>query len=132
MKLLQVLPSSLPILTAILFSLTPSAIADDCSPVTWTNSDHINARAATSPFLAFTPTPSITSDVPNAILSPGDINCRYDTDTVDDVNYNTCTELCQRYQITTDLFFILNPDLKTDCSNIMPRTTYCVAGCKSC
>jgi hypothetical protein len=121
MKFLQMHPSNLATLTSALLFLTPSVFADDCCPVTWTGSGQFNTRAATS--LTPAPTPSITSNSSNTIittLSSGDINCRSWADTYEDVNYYTCTELCQKYQIATD------------CSNIMQQTTYCVDGCKLC
>ncbi|ORY10358.1 hypothetical protein BCR34DRAFT_539710, partial [Clohesyomyces aquaticus] len=58
----------------------------------------------------------------------GDINCRYWGKTYDNVNYYTCTEICDKYDITTELFFKLNPTLKLDCSKIQPKWRYCVAG----
>jgi hypothetical protein len=59
------------------------------------------------------------------------VNCRYANDTGDmDINYYTCTAMADRYGITTDIFFLLNPSLKTDCSNIKADTDYCVSGCK--
>jgi hypothetical protein len=112
-----------------LFHFTTAA--NDCRLVTWTKDGAVKARDAT----AFPPTatPGIASNSSNIVVlvvSPGEVNCRNWADTEDKVNYYTCTELSDRFHITTDLFFILNPQIEKDCSNIQPRTEYCVAGCK--
>ncbi|KAH9203226.1 hypothetical protein DL95DRAFT_439548 [Leptodontidium sp. 2 PMI_412] len=64
---------------------------------------------------------------PDDVL-PGEINCRYTGHTDADVNYYTCTKLANFYGITTEKFFQLNPDIRSDCSNIMPNSVYCVDG----
>lgn len=38
--------------------------------------------------------------------------------------------MATKYGITVDFFFTLNPTLELDCSNIQPKTEYCVDGCK--
>ncbi|PVH95053.1 carbohydrate-binding module family 18 protein, partial [Periconia macrospinosa] len=58
----------------------------------------------------------------------GDIVCRYTSSTSANVNYYTCTELANFYDITVQEFFQLNPLVNPDCSNIKPSTEYCVAG----
>jgi hypothetical protein len=60
----------------------------------------------------------------------GEINCRYWSTTPAEVNYYTCSQLAQRYSISNDLFFRLNPSLASDCSDVQPETEYCVRGCK--
>jgi hypothetical protein len=62
-------------------------------------------------------------------VKPGELNCRAWGRTYDEVNYYTCTEICNKYQITTDYFFSLNPALKTNCSDIQPKSKYCIDGC---
>ena len=63
-------------------------------------------------------------------IEPGKINCRYAGTTSDDVNCCTCTQLATRYGISIETFFVLNPALDPDCSNIQPNSDYCVSGCK--
>ncbi len=58
------------------------------------------------------------------------INYRYPGGTYDNVDSNTCAQLANKYHITLAKFFMLNPELDPDCSNIEPRTDYCVKGCK--
>jgi len=62
--------------------------------------------------------------------APGDVVCRYETNTLSEVNYYTCTELALKYSITVKKFFELNPSVDKDCNTIKPDTKYCVAGCK--
>ena len=61
---------------------------------------------------------------------PGQVVCRYTLTSPAEVNYYSCIELADRYDITIDKFFLLNPDLDRDCKTIKPNTDYCVAGCK--
>lgn len=63
--------------------------------------------------------------------APGDIVCRYETTTLAEVNYYTCTELALKYSITVEKFFQLNPSVDKNCDTIQPRTNYCVAGCET-
>ncbi|KAH8698048.1 hypothetical protein GQ44DRAFT_744344 [Phaeosphaeriaceae sp. PMI808] len=77
------------------------------------------------------PTSHVVSNVSDITIldtAPGEINCRSWVDTDEDVNYYTCTAIADRFQITNEKFFMLNPEIKADCSNIVPLTTYCVAG----
>ena len=41
--------------------------------------------------------------------NPGDIVCRYESSTGEEVNYYTCTELALKYSVTIKKFFLLNP-----------------------
>jgi hypothetical protein len=61
---------------------------------------------------------------------PGQVVCRYTLTSPAEVNYYSCIELADRYDISIDKFFLLNPDLDQDCKTIKPNTDYCVAGCK--
>lgn len=85
------------------------------------------SAASTLPVVPFTSKSIIsTGDV-----TAGEVNCRYSSDTEDmEINYYTCTALANKFGITTNKLFLLNPDLETDCSNIKADTEYCVAGCK--
>ncbi|KXH55457.1 hypothetical protein CSAL01_12428 [Colletotrichum salicis] len=62
------------------------------------------------------------------VVNPGEVNCRYWTDTPKDVSYYTCSELALRYDLSNDLFFTLNPSLGRDCGNIKPQSEYYVSG----
>lgn len=64
-------------------------------------------------------------------MTEGDLVCRNTGSTYADVNYYTCTQLANKYEITIEKFFMLNPGLDPGCGNIKPYTKYCVAGCKS-
>ncbi|KAI0377233.1 hypothetical protein F5Y04DRAFT_190452 [Hypomontagnella monticulosa] len=61
-------------------------------------------------------------------LKVGEIVCRYDTTTGQDVNYYTCTQIAEKYEVPFEGLRELNPDLDEDCKNIKPNTTYCVHG----
>jgi hypothetical protein len=112
------------------------SIADDCRPVTWSNDAKVArfAEMTGTPIIS-TPTTSAVSDSGGRItileVKPGELNCRAWGRTYDQVNYYTCTEICNKYQIMTDYFFSLNPTLKKDCSDIQPKSKYCIDGCKS-
>lgn len=49
---------------------------------------------------------------------PGLVNCRSWDRTNKEVNYYTCVERAKFYEMTLDFFFLLNPDLNKDFSNI--------------
>jgi len=80
-----------------------SLSADDCQPYQWTAKRDV---------------------------VPGQIVCRYTLTSPSEVNYYTCIELADRYAISIDKFFQLNPDLDRECKTIEPNTDYCVAGCE--
>lgn len=108
--------------------------ADDCQPVTWNakrweGADNPNMKALkrTDGTTSTRTTLVTTADTG---IQPGDINCRYSATTSATVNYYTCTQTATKYGITVDDFFTLNPTLELDCSNIQPKTEYCVDGCK--
>ena len=112
------------------------SIADECRPVTWFNDANI-ARFAemTGTATLLTPIVSPVSNTGGRIrileVKPGELNCQAWARTHEHVNYYTCTEICDKYQIMTDYFFWLNPTLNTDCSDVQPRSRYCYDGCKS-
>lgn len=123
MKLFRVQSSVVLIFT---FGPLSSVVADDCQPATWSKAANVARNALVGTSIAPAPTPSVASN--STVPKTGEINCRSWGNTYDDVNYYTCTELCEKYQITTDFFFMLNPTLKPDCSNIQPKSSYCVDG----
>lgn len=57
-----------------------------------------------------------------------EVNCRFNTTSPAAVGYYTCTELAERYRITIEKFFQLNPLLDPACSSIQAGNTYCAAG----
>lgn len=120
-----------PLALALSLASWPAAvIADECQPVTWDPTK--KARRADEPTGAFVvarPVPTMLNKREGPI-QPGEINCRQWARTYDDVNYYTCYQLAKKYDITTDQFFFLNPDLQKDCSNVQPNAMYCVFGCK--
>lgn len=123
--------------------------ADDCAPVEWQPGD-FEDRFKIATFTSHpessrlsevqgSSAPSIPSGDPVAIslavdgrnITSGKVNCRYSANTKDmELNYYTCTVLSRKYGITTDTFFMLNPELEPNCSNIRANTDYCVSGCK--
>lgn len=64
-----------------------------------------------------------------AIVSPGEVVCRYTTSTSDAVNYYTCQSISYRYGIDVEDFFKLNPSVNSACDNVKINTEYCVRGC---
>jgi hypothetical protein len=120
--------------------------SNECAPVTWLRGEFEKREALTSvtsvnsasssAALASTASPRPVTISPLLTTGPipaGQVNCRYTVNTGEedmDINYYTCTALATRYLIKVETFFVLNPGLKTDCSNIQPDTDYCVAGCK--
>ncbi|KAK1959916.1 hypothetical protein LY78DRAFT_619323, partial [Colletotrichum sublineola] len=107
-------------LTTSLLTFT-SAFAAECQPATWSKEG-----------LRATPSPEMTIMSENMIIlgtaEPGEINCHYASRTGSNVNYYTCTQLAEKYEISVEEFFLINPTLEPDCSNIEPRTEYCVDG----
>lgn len=89
----------------------------------------LNSTAnATTPLPQVTISPLITS----GNISVGQVNCRYTANTAGmDINYYTCIQLADTYGISVEKFFMLNPSVLPDCSNIQANTDYCVARCKS-
>ncbi|KAK2025679.1 hypothetical protein LX32DRAFT_596242 [Colletotrichum zoysiae] len=68
------------------------------------------------------------AEVTTINVNPGEINCRYSTVSPAVVTRYTCEILTEYYQLPHDDFFVLNPGLNKNCSNIKPQTEYCVAG----
>ncbi|KAI8952346.1 hypothetical protein F4801DRAFT_577509 [Xylaria longipes] len=117
---------------SFLFHLTYVSLAtaaDTCSPWTWANNvARTAAPAATAePTVTFVPSGDHVANIKRATVM-GDIVCRFPGRTYADVNYYTCTELANKYEISLKEFFMLNPGLDPDCGNIKPYTVYCVDG----
>jgi hypothetical protein len=65
-------------------------------------------------------------------ITAGEVSCLFADSTEGlDINYYTCTLLANKWGISVENFFTLNPGLNPDCSNIQPDTDYCVLGCES-
>ncbi|KAG6001335.1 hypothetical protein E4U21_004433 [Claviceps maximensis] len=95
---------------------------DECQPWTW----GANLPGAVLKLLSLS---GKEDDGNGPGPKPGEVNCRAYFPSPAIVNYYTCTQLSQANQITTDKFFMLNRDIKKDCSNIQPNTRYCIRGC---
>ncbi|TIC91062.1 hypothetical protein CH35J_011147 [Colletotrichum higginsianum] len=104
-----------------LFFAHPSSAqgGSHCQPYKWNSNSLQRVAAADEPV----PTEGVL-----LVVKPGEINCRYWADTTEEVNYYTCSQLAHRYEIPNDVFFMLNPVLNKDCSNIKPKSEYCVTG----
>lgn len=115
----------------IIFSIFDLTVAkDECQPATWSNTNAARdelIRWTRGVFARANDTGIINID--DNIVA-GEINCRYSSTTTSDVNYYTCTKLANRYGVTIEKFFELNPNLTLNCDNIQPNTEYYVAGCK--
>ncbi|KAK4125682.1 carbohydrate-binding module family 50 protein [Parathielavia appendiculata] len=113
-------------LAVVLLPLAPSLVStqdeSDCQPYRW---DFGGLKMREDPA---DPLPTQGTPIPVAL---GEVNCRYWTTTPAEVNYYTCSQMAQRYSISNDVLFNLNPGLARDCSNVQPKTDYCVRGCKS-
>ena len=131
---------------AVALCLTSAVQAQGtCAPASFTPADYQkrqlsvptqspSASLQTSDGIGSAPAPSpvvISPLINGGSASQGQVVCRYTTNTADKVlNYYTCTALADRYGISVDVFFRLNPTVKRDCSNLRPNTDYCVRGCK--
>lgn len=111
----------------LLHLFTAIARADECQPSTWALAARHAAPTARAVASKGASVALVGSDNGTA---PGQVNCRYWTTTGADVNYYTCTQLADKYEIAVETFFALNPDVDAQCGNIQPNTQYCVDGCK--
>ncbi|KAH7027556.1 uncharacterized protein B0I36DRAFT_375369 [Microdochium trichocladiopsis] len=101
------------------------SVSTASSSATLKTSSAIESAPATSTSSLVVISPLINGESANQ----GQVVCRYTTNTADKVlNYYTCTALADRYGISVDVFFQLNPIVKTDCSNLRRNTDYCVRG----
>ncbi|KAH6623892.1 hypothetical protein F5144DRAFT_374761 [Chaetomium tenue] len=111
-------------LFALYFLFPLAARADDCPPATWQAK---GSEGASNPKIPKRPRSTLVTTADKKI-QPGDVNCRYSATTGATVNYHTCAQLATKYGTAFDHFFTLNPTLELDCSNIQPKTEYCVDG----
>ncbi|KAA8622148.1 hypothetical protein SMACR_09577 [Sordaria macrospora] len=121
-----------------LFHLASTVRAkNECQPIYW-NPGQFEKRTLDNTTISGSPAATSTAvpvPVPISNLTssgyvpPGQVNCRYTASTEDmDINYYTCTYLANRYGISVEAFFKLNPTVHSDCGNIEADTEYCVRG----
>ncbi|KAK7926866.1 hypothetical protein PG985_003864 [Apiospora marii] len=104
----------------LLASLAPADALKNRKPYNW---DDVNG-VPTTPAKRQTSANAGESDH----AEPGVVNCRSWARTTKKADDGSCAEASERYQITLDLFFLLNPGVSLDCSNIQPQTDYCIDG----
>lgn len=122
-------PTNFSLIPPILMFLLPSSRAnaqdqDDCPPGRWSITRDVETGLDTITWLA-------GGHIETPEIQPGEINCRLWSFKEEEVNHDTCMEIADGHDMEMAEFFFLNPDLKPDCSNIEPHTTYCVRGCMS-
>jgi hypothetical protein len=119
-------------LILVLFLYLPIVTSSDgCKPVTWSNGEDGESAAKSQRDNNGTmPIPRYQTLISTGNITAGEINCRYSATTSNDVDGDTCAQLATKYGIAKDKFFVLNPTVNPDCSNIEPDTEYCVAGCQ--
>ncbi|KAK6223465.1 hypothetical protein QIS74_03409 [Colletotrichum tabaci] len=61
-------------------------------------------------------------------MSVGDVVFRAFDESDEEVSDGICKDIADFYWIDVDFFFILNPGLERDCSNIQSNTEYCTDG----
>lgn len=120
MRLTRVLGSAV-----LLFSLPLLAFTTgECQPATWTPDGYTGTTT-------FEPLQHTFAAAPKgANIQPGEINCRFWSYTYQSVDQDSCKKLADEWNIDMAFFFVLNPMLAKDCSDIRTWTKYCVAGCK--
>lgn len=119
------------LLQVLLFSSLSSATGS-CQPHTWTKTGLSSADAHVA---TVTPEPAAFATVVSKFdntnprrFAAGDLHCREWSWPQKEVNYRTCAEIADYYDITIEDFFFLNPELKSDCSDIRTGYEYCVRG----
>jgi hypothetical protein len=96
-----------------------------CRSVTCSNDVTRFAEVAGTPMISTPiaiPVNNLSGRITILEVKPGELNYRAWGKTYNQVEFYTCTEICNKYQITTDYFISLNPTLKTDCSNTRPNS----------
>ncbi|OIW25495.1 hypothetical protein CONLIGDRAFT_547624, partial [Coniochaeta ligniaria NRRL 30616] len=105
---------------------------NDCVVTTWgtppRRRDVATSTSSSEYVLPSATMPAMSSNTTRDQIKPGDINCRFYDRTYDDVNYYTCTELSDAWGLPVETFFVLNPYILHDCSNIEENAMYCVDG----
>ncbi|EFQ27420.1 hypothetical protein CGRA01v4_04505 [Colletotrichum graminicola] len=104
----------------------PRISANSCQPYIWDSLSSMRIASVDDPVDI-----SPTEGEPLPVVNPGEINCRFWTNTPEEVDYYTCSRLARRYLMPVDQVFFLKPELDKDCSNIQPQTEYCVEGLRT-
>ena len=112
----------------LLFGISIQA-ASDCKPWRW-DADGRPLRGNWNQEKAVAEDNDDGPNEPPARLKPGDVNCREGFSAHDPVTPDSCASLARFGGISLKKFFILNPTLKEDCSNIIADTQYCIGGCR--
>lgn len=119
-------------ITTLVHGITPIpsllASTGKCKPHTWANPTTPGQPAVT--FSRPCPTHTMIHGIRGGDTQPGEINCRYESDTEEEVGPETCQEIADHYQISLEKFLFLNPSMDRDCRNILPCATYCTDGCE--
>lgn len=143
------------LILAVSLLLAWSSLAEaknKCKPVTWTTDGHELDRRGYGIGRPATPTLNLSAllatatdssdgddnddddengeDEPESTVSPGTLVCRLRVNSPKTVNYYTCQQFTDDYNLRVGQFYTLNPILEGDCANIKPNTPYCVRGCK--
>jgi hypothetical protein len=122
---------SLLVFVCHILSLTAATTTGECKPATWSKSS-IQGSKPTPDVMRIKNKKSSVSVANLGEAKPGEINCRYPGGTSANVDSDTCAQLVKKYQMSSlEVFFMLNPDVDSDCGNIEPYTDYCVHGCKA-
>ncbi|OAQ77785.1 CFEM domain-containing protein [Purpureocillium lilacinum] len=100
--------------------VAPAVAKDECQPYSWGDPTHGFALKMANKAAA--------DDGDGAPPKAGEVNCRQQSTSPSSVNYYTCTEMADEHDISVETFFVINPKLKKDCSDIQPNTKYCVNG----
>ncbi|UNI24918.1 hypothetical protein JDV02_010635 [Purpureocillium takamizusanense] len=101
----------------------PAAAKGQCKPYEW-------VRPGSGSTLDMVDEASAAADDDGDDSPPkaGEVNCRQNATSPADVNYYTCKQMADDHDIDVETFFLINPALKRDCSDIQPKTKYCVSG----
>lgn len=132
----RVLHERICIVFTLLYFVNICSAADQCAPSTWVGNLRLAAPKATAASRASAEILQAIAATDERLLAsgedvaPGQIRCRFTTVTGAEVNYYTCARTAQKYGITVEKFFEINPQVTPDCGNIAPRTVYCVDGCE--
>ncbi|KAG6015197.1 hypothetical protein E4U54_004008 [Claviceps lovelessii] len=110
---------SIVFLTLTLFAY-PASASNECQPWTW------GEDPASGPLKLSSQPEEDDGNRPGPKM--GEVNCNDYSRSPASVNYYTCTQMARQRGITTDEFFLLNPSVEKDCSNLKPDTRYCISG----
>ncbi|KAH6692750.1 hypothetical protein BKA61DRAFT_499618, partial [Leptodontidium sp. MPI-SDFR-AT-0119] len=137
------------ICTILICLIVTTQASNECAPSQWPVGDYQRrdltssgstptASSSTNPSSSGSSSAAHPTGTGSNVISPlittgditaGEVNCRYTGSTAKlSINYYTCTLLANKYGITVEKNFTLNPSLHLDCGNIKADTEYCVSG----